>query len=60
MQVWNRPIYTVGGRHLMSDALELCGARNVFADLAEAGPIVDIGVGHRPQSRHHHRRRPER
>ena len=42
LQVWNRPIYTVGGRHLMSDALELCGARNVFADLPEAGPVVDI------------------
>ena len=41
LQVWNRPVYTVGGRHLMSDALELCGARNVFADLPEAGPIVD-------------------
>jgi iron complex transport system substrate-binding protein len=41
LQVWNRPVYTVGGHHLMSDALELCGARNVFADLAEAGPVVD-------------------
>jgi iron complex transport system substrate-binding protein len=41
LQVWNRPIYTVGGRHLMSDALEVCGARNVFADLPEAGPVVD-------------------
>jgi iron complex transport system substrate-binding protein len=41
LQVWNRPIYTVGGRHLMSDALELCGARNVFADLPEPGPLVD-------------------
>ena len=41
LQVWNRPIYTVGGRHLMSDALELCGARNVFADLSEPGPLVD-------------------
>ena len=41
LQVWNRPIYTVGGRHLMSDALELCGARNLFADLTEPGPIVD-------------------
>jgi len=41
LQVWNRPIYTVGGRHLMSDALELCGARNLFADLPEAGPLVD-------------------
>ncbi len=42
LQVWNRPVYTVGGRHLMSDALTLCGARNVFGDLPEAGPIVDI------------------
>lgn len=42
LEVWNRPIYTVGGRQLMSDALALCGARNVFADLPEAGPAVDI------------------
>jgi iron complex transport system substrate-binding protein len=42
LQVWNRPIYTVGGRQLMSDALNTCGARNVFADLPEAGPVVDI------------------
>ncbi|HXY95560.1 MAG TPA: cobalamin-binding protein [Steroidobacteraceae bacterium] len=42
LQVWNRPIYTVGGQHLMSDALELCGARNVFADLREPGPVVDV------------------
>jgi iron complex transport system substrate-binding protein len=42
LEVWNRPIYTVGGRQLMTDALELCGARNVFADLPEAGPVVDI------------------
>jgi iron complex transport system substrate-binding protein len=41
LQVWNRPVYTIGGRHLMSDALELCGARNVFADLPEPGPLVD-------------------
>jgi iron complex transport system substrate-binding protein len=41
LQVWNRPIYTVGGRHLMSDALALCGARNVFGDLPEPGPLVD-------------------
>ena len=42
LQVWGRPIYTVGGHQLMSDALEVCGARNVFADLPEAGPVVDI------------------
>ena len=42
LQIWDRPIYTVGGKHLMSDALRLCGARNVFADLKEAAPVVDI------------------
>ena len=42
LQVWNRPIYTVGGRQLLSDALTVCGARNVFADLPEPGPVVDI------------------
>jgi len=41
LEVWNRPIYTVGGTHLMSDALTLCGARNVFGDLRELGPVID-------------------
>src|SRR5437879_2347186 len=41
LEVWNRPIYTVGGTHLMSDALRLCSARNVFADLRDLGPVVD-------------------
>ena len=41
LQVWNRPIYTVGGTHLMSDALTLCGARNVFGDLKELSPVIN-------------------
>jgi iron complex transport system substrate-binding protein len=40
LEVWNRPLYTVGGTHLMSDALTLCGVRNVFADLKQLGPVV--------------------
>lgn len=42
LQVWNHPIYTVGGTHLISDALKLCGARNVFGDLRELGPVIDV------------------
>ncbi|HEV2285791.1 MAG TPA: helical backbone metal receptor, partial [Steroidobacteraceae bacterium] len=42
LEIWNRPIYTVGGQQLMSDALTLCGVRNVFADLTAPGPAVDI------------------
>jgi iron complex transport system substrate-binding protein len=40
LEVWNRPLYTVGGTHLMSDALRLCGARNVFGDLKDLGPVI--------------------
>lgn len=39
-QVWDRPLMTVGGAHWISDALALCGARNVFADLEAASPVV--------------------
>ena len=41
LEVWNRPIYTVGGAQMMTDSLRLCGARNVFADLKEQGPSVN-------------------
>ena len=39
-QIWDRPIYTIGGRHVISDALRLCGATNIFADLETAAPAV--------------------
>src|ERR1700736_559744 len=42
LQVWNHPVYTVGGTHLISDALRLCGARNVFGDLRDFGPAIDV------------------
>ena len=39
-QVWDRPLMTVGGRHLISQVLGLCGGRNVFAGLAAPAPHV--------------------
>lgn len=39
-QVWDRPLMTVGGRHWISEALEVCGARNIFADLRALSPVV--------------------
>ncbi|NBB34319.1 cobalamin-binding protein [Pseudomonas sp. BC115LW] len=41
-QVWDQPLYTVGGGQIISDALEVCGARNVFADLRLPAPQVSI------------------
>ena len=42
IQVWDRPVYTVGGAQLISDAVEVCGYRNLFADLADAAPAVAL------------------
>jgi len=39
-QLWDHPLMTVGGSHWISDALALCGARNVFVDLRTASPVV--------------------
>lgn len=39
-QVWERPLMTVGGGHWISEALAICGARNVFADVAAVSPVV--------------------
>ncbi|MFC6337609.1 ABC transporter substrate-binding protein [Pseudomonas sp. CCM 7891] len=41
-QVWNQPLYTVGGGQIISDALSVCGARNVFDDLKLPAPQVSL------------------
>jgi iron complex transport system substrate-binding protein len=41
-EIWPRPLYTVGGRHLISAALAICGAQNVFAGLSLAAPAVGV------------------
>jgi iron complex transport system substrate-binding protein len=39
-QVWNDPLMTLGGRHVVSEGIALCGGRNVFAELAPIAPRV--------------------
>jgi iron complex transport system substrate-binding protein len=41
-QVWDRPLYTLNGTHIVSDAIRLCGGENVFAKLPITAPIVNI------------------
>ena len=41
-QVWDQPLYTLGGGQIISDALAVCGASNVFADLKLPAPQVSI------------------
>jgi iron complex transport system substrate-binding protein len=41
-QIAERPLMTLGGRQFVSDAIELCGGRNVFADSPLMAPQVNI------------------
>ncbi len=41
-QISARPVLTVSRRHVIDQAIELCGGRNVFADLNELTPAVSV------------------
>jgi iron complex transport system substrate-binding protein len=41
-QVWDRPIITVNGDHIISKVIRLCGGRNVMADLPGIAPQIDV------------------
>jgi len=41
-QVWDQPLMTVNGKHLISDVIRLCGGSNVFAGLPELAPHISI------------------
>lgn len=40
LEIWSNPLTTVSGRHFMNEALAICGADNVFADLPGVAPVV--------------------
>ena len=41
-QVSGRPLYTINRSHYISELIGLCGGINVFADLGELAPTVDV------------------
>jgi len=41
-QVWPQPLMTLGGRHVLSEGLRACGARNIFENLAPIAPQVSV------------------
>lgn len=41
-QISERPLYTINGAHFVSDLIEVCGGENVFADLNDLAPLVDV------------------
>jgi iron complex transport system substrate-binding protein len=41
-EIWDVPLYTIGGHHLISQALTVCGGENVFAALSLPAPGVSV------------------
>ena len=41
-EIWNEPLYTIGGRHVISEAIRACGGENVFASLTLPAPGVSV------------------
>ncbi len=41
-QIWDKPLFTLNGEHIVSDALRVCGGRNVFAELKVVAPSVGV------------------
>ena len=41
-QIWNEPLQTVNGEHLISQLLQLCGGTNAFADATTLAPKINI------------------
>ena len=41
-QIWHQPLMTINGEHIISQAIELCGGRNVFADLSALAPNISL------------------
>lgn len=41
-QIWRNPLMTLNGEHPVSIALRLCGARNIFSNLPQLAPTVNV------------------
>ncbi|CAN0248661.1 unnamed protein product, partial [Phaeothamnion confervicola] len=41
-EIWHRPLFTVNGSHIISRLIELCGGRNIFADLPDLAGEVSL------------------
>ncbi len=41
-QVWDKPLYTLNGGHIVSDAVRLCGGENIYAAMKVTAPVVSF------------------
>lgn len=41
-QIWSQPLFTVNGKHLISEVIRLCGGRNIFRSLPTLSARVSL------------------
>jgi iron complex transport system substrate-binding protein len=41
-EIWNQPLFTINGQHVMSQVIEICGGNNIFAEIPVLSPEVNI------------------
>lgn len=39
-QVWDKPLHTLNGGHIASDAIRLCGGENIYASQKVTAPVI--------------------
>ena len=42
IQLDDQPLFTVNSRHIISEIVELCGGRNIFASLPQLAPSISV------------------
>ncbi len=41
-QVYDRPLYTIGGTQIIDEAVTVCGGQNIFHDIQALAPILSV------------------
>ena len=41
-EIWHQPLMTIGGTHVISHIIEICGGENVFREVAQLAPSLDM------------------
>lgn len=41
-QVWRKPLITLNDQHLVSQAIHLCGGKNIFGNMKEISPTISV------------------
>lgn len=41
-QIWDQPLMTLSGQHIVNDVIRLCGGKNIFEEAAVIAPVVNM------------------